>query len=70
MSTAAQQPRSQAGSPHKSEQEELRDKDREERNLDEVSGQPDSGRSNNPESRETGYKGESNAGQDLTSGDG
>lgn len=58
------------GTPVKNEQEELRDKGRHERGLDERSGQSDDGSSNHPVTKRTGVKGESNAGEDLTSGDG
>lgn len=54
----------------KTEKEELHDKGREERGIDERLGQPDDGSSNHPQTKETGVKSGSNAGEDLTSGDG
>ncbi|MDB4991115.1 MAG: hypothetical protein JWN04_6293 [Myxococcaceae bacterium] len=54
----------------KSEGQELREKGREERGIDERSGHADDGSSNHPETKRTGYKSDSNAGEDLTSGDG
>jgi hypothetical protein len=56
--------------PAKDEKTELREKDRDERNLGERYGREATGEENDPESKETGYKGASNAGEDLTSGDG
>jgi hypothetical protein len=48
----------------------IRDKGRDQRNLGERLGRPDDGGSNHPQSKATGTKGESNVGEDLTSGDG
>jgi hypothetical protein len=54
----------------KTEEQELREKGRDERGLDERLGQPDDGSSNHPVTKETGIKSGSNSGEDLTSGDG
>jgi hypothetical protein len=64
------QPSKRHTAPAKTEEEELREKGRDERGIDERLGQPDDGSSNHPETKETGFKSGSNAGQDLTSGDG
>jgi hypothetical protein len=57
-----------AGKPARSEESEARAKGKKERSLKELSGHPDDGSSNHPVAKETGYHGESNAGEDLTSG--
>lgn len=67
---AEQSGRSITGKPVKSAESELRDKGRDERHMDERFGKEDDGTSNHPETKETGIKGASNAGEDLTSGDG
>jgi hypothetical protein len=54
----------------KKEREEVRDKGKPERGNREILGRPDDGTSNHPETKVTGYRGDSNAGEDLTSGDG
>jgi hypothetical protein len=56
------------GEPAPSERSELRAKGKHQRNLKERTSQRDDGTSNHPVSKETGYHGESNAGEDLTSG--
>lgn len=62
--------RTAAGTPVKSEKEELQQKGKPERGNDERLGQKDDGSSNHPVTKKTGIKSESNAGEDLTSGDG
>jgi len=62
--------RSTAGRATKSEKQELREKGKPERGLGERLGQKDDGSSNHPVTKHTGIKSESNAGEDLTSGDG
>ena len=58
------------GQPARSAKSELRDKGRDQRDLDERLGKHDDGTSNHPESKQTGQKGASNVGEDETSGDG
>lgn len=62
--------RTAAGTAVKSEEQELREKGKPERDLDERLGQKDDGSSNHPVTKQTGIQSESNAGEDLTSGDG
>jgi len=58
------------GQPAQSEQSELRNKGRDQRNMGERSGRADDGTSNHPQTKKTGVRGESNVGEDETSGDG
>jgi len=57
-----------AGQPARSEKSELKDKGRDQRSLEERLGKEDDGTSNHPETKQTGIKGASNAGEDQTSG--
>jgi hypothetical protein len=56
------------GDKARSESSELKDKGRDQKNLKERTSQEADDRALHPVSKETGYKGESNVGQDLTSG--
>ena len=58
------------GRPAASAEEEQREKGSDQRRLGERYGKEDDGTSNHPETKRTGKKGASNAGEDLTSGDG
>jgi hypothetical protein len=62
--------RTAVGTKVKSEEQELRQKGKVERNLGERLGSEDDGSSNHPVTKRTGVRSESNAGEDLTSGDG
>jgi hypothetical protein len=56
------------GKPARGAESEQRDKGRDQRDLDERAGKPDDGTSNHPESKRSGRKGESNVGEDQSSG--
>lgn len=56
------------GNRAQTEKEELARKGKDQKNLKERSGQAAHGKENHPTAKETGYKGLSNAGEDLTSG--
>lgn len=58
------------GRPARSAAQERADKGSDQRGLGERYGKEDDGTSNHPETKRTGRKGASNAGEDLTSGDG
>lgn len=62
--------RTLSGRPARSEEQELRDKGRDQRDLAERYGKKDDGSSNHPQTTRTGLKGASNVGEDETSGDG
>jgi hypothetical protein len=55
---------------HKDSSQSPADKGREERHMGERFGRPEEGPPLHPQTKETGTKGASNAGEDLTSGDG
>jgi len=56
------------GEPARTEAEELRAKSRQQGHMRERAGQPDDGPKTHPEARRTGYKGDSNVGEDEQSG--
>lgn len=63
------QGRTLSGQPARSEKEELKLKRRNKGSMDEASGSKDDSASNHPVAKETGTRGESNAGEDGLSGD-
>ena len=63
------QGRTLSGQPARSEEDELKRKQRNKGSMDEKSGSEDDGSSNHPTPKEHGTHGESNVGQDGLSGD-